>query len=314
MTFQSSNPLPVTIAPSALSGPALPVYVDTSRPPQAGRARRVVVVTSGPVLGCAAIPVANVGDGATYTDDPPIPVYVVGGGILDPLAYTKKLKAAIGASLIAYWPLAELSGSTALDASGNARNGAYVGVDLGQTGIGDGRTSPLFDGANDCVNVYSASLAGAFNGTEGTLMAWGRVNAASVWTDGTARRIIRLGSATAGNRVEFYRTATNNQFEVDYVAGGTAKGAVITMSPTAWFHVAVTWSKSGDAVKVYLNGTQQGATGTGLGVWAGALSTTQTVIGANTTTPTSVWNGTIAHVAVCNVALSAPTIAQVAVL
>ena len=77
------------------------------------------------------------------------------------VTYTGKIQA-LGP--IAYWPLSEASGTTIVDASGNARNGAYTAVTLGQAGIGDGRTSASFDGSTSFGDLYSASLAGAFNG------------------------------------------------------------------------------------------------------------------------------------------------------
>src|SRR3990172_10333685 len=94
--------------------------------------------------------------------------------------------------LLAYWMQAEGSGAVALDTSGNSRTGAYTGVDLGQAGIGDGKTCPWFDGANDYNNVYTTSLRDAFNGSEGTVAIWAKVNSAAVWTDGANRIIFRL--------------------------------------------------------------------------------------------------------------------------
>jgi len=60
---------------------AVPVYVVSGGPVVGGRARRVVVVTSGPVEGGAAIPVANAGVGALYSDEPALPVFVVSGSL-----------------------------------------------------------------------------------------------------------------------------------------------------------------------------------------------------------------------------------------
>jgi len=60
---------------------AVPVYVVSGQPAQGGRARRVVVVTSGPVEGGAARPVTNAGPSALYSDEPAIPVFVVSGSL-----------------------------------------------------------------------------------------------------------------------------------------------------------------------------------------------------------------------------------------
>ncbi|MFV1969356.1 MAG: hypothetical protein ACC628_28375, partial [Pirellulaceae bacterium] len=58
----------------------------------------------------------------------------------------------------------EASGSISDDLSPQGNDGAYTGVTLGQPGIGDGRTCPLFDGANDYNNIYSAALNTDFDG------------------------------------------------------------------------------------------------------------------------------------------------------
>lgn len=208
---------------------------------------------------------------------------------------------------IAYWPMAEASGATvALDASGNSRTGAYTAVTLGQTGIGDGRTSPSFDGSTSYNNVYTASLAAAFSGAEGSFSIWAKVSGSGVWTDGVTRRII-LFQVDASNRVGINKAVANNEVDILYVAGGTSKSAGVTsFSPTGWSHFGLTWSAGGNAVKFYLNGAQSGATLTGLGVFAGALSTTQTIIGSLTTgAAAQVWSGMLAHAAIWNSALSA---------
>ena len=239
----------------------------------------------------------------------------LGFGALNPVfAYTNKIKAL---SPIAYWPLAEASGTTIVDESGNGRNGAYRASGeplLGQTGIGDGRTAALFDGSNDYGNIYSAAFAAAFNGPEGTAAVWGQVSAAAVWTDAATRRLLSL-RVDANNRVLLEKSSTNNQVTGFYIAGGTSKSVVFTTSaPTTWFHFAITWSKSADQVKVYFNGAQVGATQTGLGVWAGSLDSANTTCGATDTTGGNPWKGYEAHVAVWGGALSAAQIATLAVV
>jgi hypothetical protein len=62
--------------------------------------------------------------------------------------------------------MTEPAGAISIDQSNNGRNGAYTGVTLGATGIGDGRTSATFDGATSYNNIYSAALNTAWNGAE----------------------------------------------------------------------------------------------------------------------------------------------------
>jgi hypothetical protein len=106
---------PVTVV---TSGPvegraALPVAV-VSGPVQGGPCQPVYVVTSGPVAGGAPIPVA-LGNGPAL-GGPAIPVYVVSGslgGVAGP--------STLLTSLISYWKLEEASGTRAdaVTASGN---------------------------------------------------------------------------------------------------------------------------------------------------------------------------------------------------
>ena len=214
---------------------------------------------------------------------------------------------------IAYWPQWEPSGTVAYDRTANARNGAYTGVDLGQVGIGDGRVCPWFDGTNDYNNVYSAGLAGAFSGAEGSLMVWAKVNSAAVWADGILRELA-IFRVDASDKVEIYKNTTNNQVVVLRVGSNPfdAKSVAIAWSGTAWFCVGSTWSVSGDELRVYLNGVQSGATQTGLTGFVGALANTSTCVGAVSTVPTNVWHGWLAHACVWDRALTPSEVASLA--
>jgi hypothetical protein len=215
------------------------------------------------------------------------------------------------ASLLAYWPLSESSGTTIGDLSGNGRNGAYSGVDLGKQGIGDGRTCPLFDGINDFGNVYSAGLAGSFNPEEGSCALWAQADP-SVWADGANRTLFRL--ATDNNNALFFRKVVAGGIDCRYTAGGTAEPTTVTTIVTNWFHLAMTWSKAADQVKVYYNGSQSGATRTTLGTWAGSLAATTCVVGALSTGATESWSGYLAHAALWSTPLTAADVARLATL
>jgi hypothetical protein len=213
------------------------------------------------------------------------------------------------ANLIAYWPLSDLVGSTtAADESGNGRTGACTAVTFGQQGIGDGRRAASFDGSTSLCNVYSASLAGVFPTAEGTLEGWFLCND---WADGVNRRTV-IFQASSQNRIIFNKGSGANTANLTYIAGNVNKNIAITMSPTGFFHLALTWSVAADQVIGYLNGVQQGATLTGLGTWVGALAATTCVIGAGDTAPANVWSGRAAHVALWNTPLSAAQIAALA--
>lgn len=221
--------------------------------------------------------------------------------------YAEKVQATPG--LIAYWPLDEQSGTVAYDRSGNGRNGTHVGVTLGATGIGDGRTCPTYDGVNDYTNIYSASLAGAFNGAEGTLIAWARVANAAVWTEDTYPYVVNI-TVDANNFVQLRKYGANTLLWL-YKSGGVDKSTSLdSVSNANWMPLGLTWSNSAEAAIAYYNGSQTGTTKTPLADWVGNISSSLTAIGAVGTAATTPWNGNIAHVSLFNRALSPVEIAR----
>ena len=291
---------------------AVPVYVDNSLP-IVGPARACVISTGEIPQGGGPPLAVRLAPAGTPAIGPAIPVYVVpGGGVLDTLAYTKKVQSS---GPISYWAMAEASGSVALDSSGNGRTGAYTAVTLGAAGIGDGRTAASFDGATSFNNIYTASFDAAWTGGEFTIAGWAKVSAAGVWTDAANRAIIRIRRSGSGDRIDLLKSSTNNEVDYIYVASGVTKSVVLgSFSPTTYFHIAVTVSAGADQMKAYINGAQTGATQNGLGAWGGVLDATQTCVGAVSTVPATVFSGTLAHIAVWNSALSAAAIANLAVV
>ena len=136
-----------------------------------------------------------------------------------------------------------------------------------------------------------------------TIAAWVKAYNAAAWTDGTRRDAVYL-FVDASNYIEICKNAPNNLLSFIYLAGGTAKQIDHSISSTAWTHLALSITRAGDAMIVYVNGTQSGATASGLGAWAGALHNSYTLIGAQNKAPGVVWNGWIAHAAIWAAALS----------
>lgn len=245
--------------------------------------------------------------------NPFIPI-IPDGGVLNVAALGGYSKKVLGYSPIAYWMMAEASGGTSTDEINSpAQDGAYTGVTLGQTGIGDGNTCPLFDGANDCNNIQTPTLTSAFSASAGTIATWVKVSGAGIWTDNQWRKIFVLYTDT-NNQVYLAKgdSTQSNQLRSIYRANGTIQSVNIATTTTDWFHFAITWDKTTNQVKVYLNGTQQGSTQTGLDVWAGSL--TISVLGASSIVPTQVWDGYMAHSALWTSALSPADIADLAVI
>ena len=216
----------------------------------------------------------------------------------------------MGTQPIAYWPQSESSGLVARCLTNPAMNGTYTGVTLANDNTGPfGTPAPFFDGANDYVNVQTAALAAAFNGNAGTLASWCKVNSGAVWTDGSARYPF-YGVVVAGASYFQINKVDPNAMRWRYQAGfvlETVTDWAVTL--TSWMHVALTWDKAADEVKAYLNGTQDGVTQNGLGVWGANLLTT-TLIGATSMVPANAWHGWLGPCAIWNRALAPAEIAS----
>ncbi len=165
-----------------------------------------------------------------------------------------------------------------------------------------------FDGTNDNVNLYSTDLNSTFNPSEGTLVAWAKVANAGAWTDGLTRNIVKI-ALDNNNRIEIYKRSSNNQIAALYSAGGTTINPQTSFSSTGWFQVAMTWSKSDNSAKFYINAAQQDNT-SGLGTWDGNLASTTVAIGSSNSAGSTPWSGLINDVRLYNRALTDTEIAN----
>lgn len=226
--------------------------------------------------------------------------------------YFRKVLTLDRQNLIGYWPMWEASGSVADDLSGEGNDGAYTDVTLAEVGIGDGRSCPLFDGSASFSDIHSAGLVADFGKLEGTFAIWAKVSAAAVWEDGDGRRAVNI-RVDGNNYLDIGKASANDRLAWNYKAGGTLENRVkSSISPTDWIHLALTWSDSADEVKAYYNGVQEGATMTGVGTWVGDPASTLSVIGALNTTPTTVWDGWLAHPAIWKAPLASEKILSLA--
>jgi hypothetical protein len=218
----------------------------------------------------------------------------------------------LGSNPIAYWPLGESSGSVAYELV-NGWNGSYTGVTLGQSGVGDGKTCPLFDGANDYVDIYSAALIAAFDGAEGSLMVWFKAFDAAMWTDASMR--VTMGfEVDVNNKVRLLSSGAGS-LKFHRYGGGTAENIELEagVADTIWRCGVLVWSEVGDYVRGYINGGLEGSSAT-LGNWVGNPSVSMTLIGARTVTPTNPWHGYLAHGAVWDTPLTLAQIENLAVV
>lgn len=176
---------------------------------------------------------------------------------------------------------------------------------FGGAGIGDGRTAAALAGSG-AVDVYSAALAAAFSGDEGTVSAWWAVDAAATWSDAAQRVAVEiLGNAGSGG-FHFAKTATAGVFQATrVVTGGTVSCNWEGLSGTAWHHTVMAWSK-GEAL---IHGSLDGGVWADQaypGDWSGVPIVSSTCIGAyNNTGVTQGFKGAVAHVAVWDRCLGA---------
>lgn len=210
-------------------------------------------------------------------------------------------------NLIALWPFWESSGTTILDYSGYGNNGSLLtGATLGATGIGDGKTAINVPGAGG-VNLYSAGLAALFNSAEGTARILFTMTAAG-WASASLTCMLTL-LADGNNFVAVQKTAAN-RLAISYKAGGTTSAvSIITTidnmtAPLGYLDLIVTWSKSNDRMRVYLNSTQAGTTQTGLGTWSGAIAATGAVAGCFSSSADFSHTGKLQYVSLWNVELT----------
>lgn len=179
----------------------------------------------------------------------------------------------------AIYPLNETGVATTAIETVNGYNGTLNGPTLAAI-AGPGASmgnAAFYDGLVDYCQLPAASLDGPFDPNLGTMMIWMRVFNAGVWTDGTSRVLFTLG-VNSTNRILLYRTATNNNFQFYMNAGGTVASRDIVISSTAWNCYGLTWNKTSNRIRAYLNGVQQGADLVYTGTWVGSLVNSQSQI------------------------------------
>ena len=191
----------------------------------------------------------------------------------------------------------------------NPVDGANTGMSIGN--VADGNLGYAYggNGIDTFVNNYSVELNSFFNPAAGTLIAFAKVANAGVWTDNTARKIIKL-TVDGSNKLEINKRG-DNDLSVLYTGAGTTKQRIFTTTSLDYFQIAMTWSIAANEFIGYLNGVAQGAIQTFNAPLVGNFSSTATVIGAASTVPSIVWNGDITRVGIANRAFSAQEIANI---
>lgn len=194
------------------------------------------------------------------------------------------------------WPLVETSGTQVTDVSGNGLHGVYAGsVSLSNIIGPDGvnRQTLWPDTGLGVANVYSAGLNSAWTPDLFSVVAWTK---SLNWGDAVTRYVWQL--AAGGSDFTWFQKLNSANFgRPVYTAGGIGdKVDWSTVKTAEWYMLTLTVDVAGDAMKFYVNNAQLGATQTGLGTWAGALSSTSCVLGNASSTGTIPWAGWIGYV------------------
>lgn len=215
-------------------------------------------------------------------------------------------------SPIAYWKLNETSGTTAVCSVNAAQNGTYSSAVNGWpvgTGIGDGNTAPGFDGTNDYVDVFSATLAGVFDGQEGSLSTWLKVYNSDIWPGGY--RQAAHFHADWDNTLYLWKNNGVPTIVNNYTANTTGDVATTgDLTDLDWMHFVSTWSVSGNVIYIYKDGSEIDSAGS-LGTWAETL--TEALIGSRVAgPPVNPWYGWLAHYALFDYELQSADVADLA--
>ena len=228
-----------------------------------------------------------------------------GAGLGSP--YSQKV---LGYSPIAYWPMNEATGTNANCLVNSAQNGTYSGVTLGQTGIGDGNTCPLFDGANDYLDVYSTAFNTAWAQTTSSISMWVKLFNVGAWSD-ERRALIRL-SVDGDNQLDMY---TNSGVLWGAITANTVVEAVSdARTDVDWMHIVMTNNEATDTLILYVDATAVDTETSATGVWSGNLSSTACVVGDKNLEGGDPWYGWLAHCAVWDSVLTPTQIADLAVV
>ncbi len=153
---------------------------------------------------------------------------------------------ALPTGLVAALGINEVSGTSTADASGNGHTGTLVN---GPTwGVGQYGSGIVFDGTNDSVSVASP---GTINlGADFTAMTWLKRNALG----GGQRHILAKcsSSAWANGCKELYFNSSN---QLSFGSFATGDVLSVTLSDTAWHHLAVIFTRSTNTLRIYVDGT-----------------------------------------------------------
>lgn len=184
-------------------------------------------------------------------------------------------------NLLAYWPLNETSGSVARDLSGNNRHGAYGGAaTVGGNTFIDGSPCVSVNGGH--INIYSASLAAAFNAGSYSIAGWFKTSLGN-WPSGDY--ICQL-YVDASNHVNCTINAVYPLLSHLRRAAGSPSYANVDGYQTGeWVHVAIGYVQ-GTARRTWVNGALEYSGAGSANTLSGSIASTTSCLGAANTSDT----------------------------
>lgn len=226
--------------------------------------------------------------------------------------HAQKILATAASDIIGMWQLNETSGTVATDSSGNGRNGVHSNVALNALKFADGSVAPEYNGSTSLTNLYGTSLRDAFNGAEGTLVIAFRATTGNLWTDDITEYLFRF-RVDANNFILARTSASDDTLTIQRAGGGTTETISLITHDMSWNVLALRWSQTDDFFRVDFNGVEV-ATATGLGVWAGVLNSTTTVLAAATSTATTPGRFALRNVAIWDIPLTDEQVEDLAII
>ena len=168
-----------------------------------------------------------------------------------------------------------------------------------------GSVAPLFDGSNDFIDIDTTAIGADIDFDLYTVMAWGKVSAVGVWTDGTLRQLTKIRTNTgADHQFSMSKAAGDNSIRFQrQVNGQTLTHTVGSFSSTDWFCMVMvcTGTGGGNTVRYFLNGVLE-STDSSPDAMVGTIS--QAWIGSNNGGAANVFDGHLGPYGLWNTNLS----------
>jgi large repetitive protein len=212
-------------------------------------------------------------------------------------SYVQRVMAIQPANLKMYLPLNESTGTVATSPTGNGLNGSYSGVTLNSLLSPDSLSAGAWDGINDLVTVPDAP---ALNLTSQiTIIAWVRLNAINNF-DGVAQKS-DTGWNSGGYGLYFAYGAIHCWASDSYTKQAEASFSIIGQ----W--VLLTCTYDGAIMRIYQNANQIASAN-----FTTAITPIAEPVLIGSANGGSYLDGSVAHVAIWDTALTASEVAELA--